>query len=451
MTGIKGRSGRLTKKQVAQQKLEEWKKMTEAMNTAAGVVEANACRSCGGKLDLLSDILGYQHVSAFPRSAQTTEVPAPLILVRCVECSLVQLSHSVSRDRLYREYWYKSGLQPAMVDSLRELTTYALRFADLQSGDYVVDIGANDGTLLRLLANACGSIRLNKVAFDPAETIRDDLADSCDILIPDYFPAQRYDAPKAKIIFSIAMFYDLDDPRAFVREIKRCLRRDGVWVLQLGDLRAVLEDNAFDAVCHEHVCYYSLSVLKKLIEEEGLQVVDAQRNMVNGGSIRLAVIQPNAYVQGTAELREVLQREVGLDEKKVWLGWTENLVDIRDKIRHLILQEERAGGSVDVYGASTKGNTLLQYFGIKGMGYGIPGDVAVRNALERAEGKWGRYTVGSWIPIISEEQGRMNPATLLLVLPWHFRRAILARERQRGWPPGTKMLFPLPWPEEVTL
>lgn len=417
--------------------------------------EETCCRLCCAGLELVHD-LGEHYVSDFPEEPWTDEPRVPLRLVRCKSssCGLVQLSHTVPRDRLYREYWYRSGVQPAMVQALADLAAYGQRFVNLSSGDYVVDIGANDGTLLRLMGQ--GDARLNRVAFDPAMNLHRDLADHCEILIPDYFPASQYAAPKARLIFSIAMFYDLPDPRAFVREIARILHRDGVWVCQYGDLRAVLQQNAFDAICHEHLEYYGFQVVQDLLREEGLTVVDAERNEVNGGSLRMAVMHTGSHVRAggaSAALRVAAIRaeDQALDLPENWAAWAKRIAEIRGMVRDQVERSWRAGDPVDVLGASTKGNTLLQYFQL-GPGYAERGEGPdIRRAIERSEAKVGRYTVGSWIPIVGETAALYDAATLKLVLPWHFRDALVAREglSNREGRYRRSLLFPLPVPETV--
>lgn len=417
--------------------------------TQAEVIEHAHCRNCLGRLELVHD-LGAHYVSDFPKEPWTDEPRVPLRLARCGACGLVQLSHTVPRDRLYRQYWYRSGVQPAMVEALHDLTTWARRFVVLRSGDYVVDIGANDGTLLRLVGQ--GDARLNRVAFDPAINLHSSLREHCEILIPDYFPAQQYDAPPAMLIFSIAMFYDLPDPRAFVREIKRCLHVNGIWILQFGDLRGVLLQNGFDAICHEHLEYYSMPVVQDLLEQEGLRVVDAERNDVNGGSLRLAVAHAHSSAHGPSEERRqrvaaIRAEDQGLDLPENWAGWSQRLVLAREIVRDLVEESWRRGDPVDLLGASTKCNTLLQYFQL-GPGYAERGEGPdIRRAIERSPQKWGRFTVGSWIPIVSEEEGWRDQAKLLLVGPWHFRDALVQRQRQLCQ--EGELLFPLPFPERV--
>ena len=251
--------------------------------------EINACRVCGSEKLLPILTLGNQSTIDFPdKDGTATGVLAPLDLVLCgnVDCSLAQLRHTVNPDLLYRQYWYKSGINQTMRDALADITSSAQKLVALNKGDIVVDIGANDGTLLR-------SYKIDglfTVGFEPAKNLMDEARKGTSLIINDYFNgksfAQNLPGEKAKVITSIAMFYDLEDPNSFVRNIKNILKEKGVWINQMNNLKTMLSDNAFDNISHEHLEYYSLSSLEFLLARHDLEVFDVELNSLNGGSIR---------------------------------------------------------------------------------------------------------------------------------------------------------------------
>lgn len=405
------------------------------------ITQHSLCRACHTSL-LPVLHLGSQWLSDFPANHEEHHHPkVPLVLMACTGCGLVQLEHTAPREWLYEEhYWYKSGINESMVKALKDIVVRATSMVELGRGDAVMDIGANDGTLLSTYPQL--GYDLMRYAFDPATNLHGELSYNCEILIPDYFPSEKYDGPRPKIITSIAMFYDLDDPNAFVKEIKRILHPLGVWVIQMSYLPAMLSMNAFDNICHEHLEYYSLASLSALLTVHGLYIAGVELNDVNGGSFRVYV-RHDVYPVNKVEADHTLQlllKEVSMfgTEENVYAIFARNVESVKRTVLRVINEEH----CKILYGASTKGNTLLQYFGI--------GPGSMDYAIERSPEKVGRYTVNG-IPIVDEEWARKDSlsGSMWLVLPWHFKESIIVRERQFLMR-GGKLFFPLPKPAAVT-
>lgn len=409
------------------------------------VITRTTCRICGvGGLTVVLD-LGTPYISDFPRRVEARFPQVPLVLVQCVNCGLVQLQHTAPRDWMYREYFYKSGINESMVDALADVVKKATAMVRLSSNDTVMDIGANDGTLLRLYRVLLEDVSPTRVGVDPALNLHKDLRANCELIIPDYFPPeQKYAGAKCKIITSIAMFYDLEEPGKFVYEVAQALHDNGVWVVQFTDLWEMVRLNAFDNVCHEHLEYYSFSTFVSLLAYYGLHVMDVERNAVNGGSVRYYVCKEGAKVQTPAgafdRLRAEIQNDLKLDDKAL-AEFKSSVLAIRNKVCDWLEDEITKGATVDVLGASTKGNTLLQFFGLD--------SACIRRAVDRSDAKNGRYTVGSWIPIVGEKEGRLDPAHIYCCLPWHFREGLIEREK-KFLAAGGRLLFPLPQPQVVS-
>lgn len=392
------------------------------------VHERTTCRSCGkgNLMPILS--LGNHYVSNFVTDEEG--VRAPLDLVLCTYerggCDLLQLRHTVEAGFLYRNYWYRSGVNRTMRDALADIVRSAERLIPLQPGDMVVDIGSNDGTLLRSYT-APG---LKRVGFEPATNLMPYAQERGTVTVNDFFGYEQFrslfGSSKAHVITSIAMFYDLEDPNVFVADVARVLHSSGIWIIQMSYLPLMLSQNAFDNAVHEHLLYYALGSLERLLARHGLRALDVDLNDVNGGSFRISVVHDGARVSPFAgadarlTVRRAEETALALHTRAPYEAFASRVAAIRDRVTRFIRQEVARGKIVDVYGASTKGNTLLQYFGLDSS--------LIRQAAERNPDKWGKHTVGTRIPIVSEEAARSHPPDYFLVLPWHFLREFVARE-----------------------
>lgn len=402
------------------------------------------CRSCGSSALTSVMSLGEQHVSNFVETP-TKSAQAPLDLVLCDPsnggCGLLQLRHTVEAGVLYRNYWYRSGVNETMRRALADITEKAEQLVQLAPGNVVVDIGSNDSTLLRQYQTP----NLRRIGFEPAINLMPYAREKHVDIINDFFSAKRFSdiagAAKASMITSIAMFYDLEDPNIFVAGVARCLADNGVWVIQMSYLPLMLKQNAFDNICHEHLEYYALGSLNTLLSRHGLQVIDVELNDVNGGSFRVYVTHRNAAVQpfpGAADrVRELEAAEDAwaLLDVKTYRAFADRVETIKRRLVEFLKTETAEGNTVYVYGASTKGNTLLQYFHLD--------TSLIRAAAERNPDKWGKKTVGTLIPIVSEEEARAAEPAYFLVLPWHFLSEFVRRERA-FLDRGGKFIVPLP-------
>jgi len=390
--------------------------------------------------------LGEQYVSNFVTAEESSAgLRAPLDLVLCEPmrggCGLLQLQHTVEAGFLYRNYWYRSGVNRTMREALADVVRAAEHIVPLHAGDMVVDIGSNDGTLLQ----SYGAPELVRVGFEPATNLMPYAQERGTVTVNDFFSYAAFrtlfGAASAKVVTSVAMFYDLEDPNAFVADVARCLHPQGLWVIQMAYLPSMLEQNAFDNICHEHLEYYGLGSLRALLERHYLRIIDVSLNDVNGGSFRIFVTHRDADVVvpagASGRLRDLEEREeqLHLGDRAVYEAFARRVEDIRMRLTEFLRAEVARGKVVDVYGASTKGNTLLQYFGLD--------HTIIRAAADRNHDKWGKRTVGTMIPIVSEEQARAHPPDYFLVLPWHFLPEF--QERERAFlDAGGAFIVPLP-------
>jgi len=408
--------------------------------------EINKCRISGSPNLTPVLHLGEQYLTGvFPKSKEEQITKGPLDLVWCPESKLLQLKQSYPLDEMYgSNYGYRSGLNKSMVKHLSLKIEYLQRFLPLSSGDLVLDIGSNDATTLKSYHNT----DITRIGIDPtAEKFKEYYTNDI-VLIPEFFPSPTYCTTfknkKAKIITSIAMFYDLENPRDFIAEIVKTLDKNGIWHFEQSYMPSMLRTNAYDTICHEHLEYYALEPIKKLLEEFDLKVLDVQINDINGGSFAVTAghKSSNSFIENKAVIEWLLLQEerMGLNTPRPYREFEERVFKHKTDLLQLIKALKDDGKKVFGYGASTKGNVLLQFCGFT--------ENEIPYIAEVNKEKFGSYTPGTNIPIISEEKAReMNP-DYFLVLPWHFKNSILAKE-QSFINNGGKFIFPLPYIEVV--
>ena len=390
-----------------------------------------SCRLCGNELRPLFDVPAPL-VSCFPGRSDAQPPAIPTVVVQCLYCEHVQLWHTTAPELLYGDYWYESGVNERMRQELATVVTRAQDYCTIDRADAVLDLGANDGTLLREYQRQCPSTRPHLVAVDPSPTFQSGLRVFCDATIQGCFPDCVRQVPDYlyKVITTIAMFYDLPDPVAAAQEIRRLLHPAGVWVCQFQDLEQQVRAGAWDNFVHEHLSYHTLKTFQSVCVQAGLQVVDVERTDINGGSLRVFVKQWGQDQERPA-VREQLYAEYATLHDK----WPRDFqIRMRANIRQIQTYVEYAAaqGPVDLYGASTKANTLLQATGVSGL---------LRWAWERNPRKVGRFTV-TGVPITSEAEGRQDPPYALLSGIWQFKKQLIAREAETL--KTTRLIVPLP-------
>ena len=392
------------------------------------------CRSC--KSNQLTDImsLGNQYLSEFSDDGQKPE-QYPLELQLCGNCTLLQLKHTVPASSLYTEnYGYKSGVNGTIRSDLKEISQKATEQVSLSPGDVVLDIGANDGTLLSNYPK-----EIYRVAFEPIKKLTQECQEHADLVVNDFFNHKAWQEKmgdkKAKIITVISCFYDLDDPNTFVEGLTKILDERGVLVIQQNYLGGMLAQNAFDNICHEHLEYYSLRSLEHLLNRHGLEVFDVEQNDINGGSFRTYV----RHMSRVDKMR-LAERKLKLENEFTYMLFGMKVKHLGKKLHDFVVGEVEAGKKIYLYGASTRVQTLLQYCGLDSS--------LITAAVERNPEKFGKKIASVGIPIISEEQARAEKPDYFLVGPWFFKKEFLEREKEY-LADGGHFIFALPELEVV--
>lgn len=403
------------------------------------------CRVCGSpSLKRVID-LGPQYLQGSflkPGKEEPSQRKINCSLVRCNPqvdenaCGLLQMEHSVPPEILYAAYWYRSGTNTTMRNHLKGIADHAVELVKKDASN-VLDIGCNDGTLLNFYP--ASYVRFGCDPSDVAQEVKNAT------VIQDVFPSAELNLAigqtKMDIVTSIAMFYDLEDPVDFVRNIKRLLSPEGIWIFEMSYMPHMLELDSYDTICHEHLEFYSLAVLEKILAKADMKIFKISFNDINGGSIRCYATHKESGRYYNKEdhklMNDIRQKEfdLELDTDKPYVAFQYRIEKVKNELHDLLVKLKADGKRIHIYGASTKGNTILQWCNINNM--------LVDYAAERNPDKYGAFTLGTNIPIISEEESRaMNP-DYYLVLPWHFKKEFIEREKD-ALDKGTGFIFPIP-------
>ena len=398
------------------------------------------CRICGNKnLEKVLD-LGMQMLTGiFPHDKKKAITTGPLCLVKCTggdeACGLLQLEHSYDLDEMYGEdYGYRSGLNASMVTHLGNKIKKILDRIELNEGDLVIDIGSNDGTTLK----AYPSSGVTLVGIDPTGIKFNKYYPPHVQLIPDFFSSslvnKYFPGKKAKIITSFSMFYDLEDPVNFMQQVYDVLVDDGVWVFEQSYMPTMLETNSYDTVCHEHLEFYALRQIKWMTDKVGFEIVDVEFNNINGGSFSVTVMKSSKKLEILPKIQKILdeERNKKLDTLIPYQEFAQRVAQAKNELLIFISDSHAAGKTIAALGASTKGNVVLQYCGLTTEEIKYVGEVNSE--------KFGCYTPGTWIPIISEDELLSKEIDYLIVLPWHFKEFFTKSQKFKK----TKLIFPLP-------
>lgn len=406
-----------------------------------------SCRVCGSTALTPVINLGEQYLQgSFVKPGK--EIPPlrkiSLSLLRCdptkdtKACGLLQMEHTVPPEILYSAYWYRSGTNNTMKSHLKNIVLEALTIFNKTQGS-VLDIGCNDGTLLSYFPK-----EFKKYGVDPSDVAQEIDKEQVTV-VQDTFPSselqKKMEGIKIDIITSIAMFYDLEDPVAFVKGIKNALAPEGIWIFEMSYMPLMLKMTSYDTICHEHLEFYSLAVIENILKLSGMKVFNVSLNNINGGSLRCYATHGSnfrykneQYNQNITEMHKA-EFDLELDTDKPYKNFQDRVNMHKDELFTLLKKIKMEGKKIHLYGASTKGNTILQWCGIDNR--------IIDYAAERNPDKYGAKTLGTDIPIISEKESRAMSPDYYLVLPWHFKEEFIERE-QEMLNSGTGFIFPLP-------
>ena len=397
------------------------------------------CRICGSKnLQTVFSLKNQSLTGVFPETETTKITSGDVTLVKCNDedsCGLVQLLESYDSSEMYGDsYGYRTGLNPSMESHIQGKISKIVDFCSLTNDDIVIDIGSNDATALH-----CYPSNVHRIGVDPTgEKFLDFYTDGIE-LIADFFSKEKLDQHSkdisAKVITSFSMYYDLEDPVAFASDIAQTLTNDGIWVFEQSYLPLMLETNSFDTICHEHLEFYALKQIEFILEKVGLKVIDVELNDINGGSFSVIASKKtgpyNQNIDSINELRQ-LEKKVNLDSIDCFSDFRHRVKIEQEKFMEFISEARNSGKKVFALGASTKGNVLLQHYGLSSEDIISVGEVN--------PDKFGCFTPGTLIPIIPESDVLSSNPDYIVILPWHFRDFFLSNPNLVG----KKIVFPLP-------
>jgi hypothetical protein len=379
--------------------------------------------------------LGELYPSDFLRPGESPRCEPVELKLIMEDRGLVRLEKTAPDNVMWGKYWYRSGINQTMKNELKSIVDSILPLMKWKEGDIWCDVACNDGTLLSFVPKS-----FMRVGIDPADDyFYNESTKHADFIIQDYFSANVfntvfYGKPKVKVLTSIAMFYDVENPDKFIRDVDEILDDDGLWVMQLSYTPLMIHQNAFDNICHEHKVYYDLNTLNYVLDENGFRIIDCQLNDINGGSFRVYIMKKRADFSkfGTQPYRDVCAFRLDAlfcnegdyikdERKESWYDFFNKITELRNQTVSFVREQKAAGKTIWGYGASTKGNTLLQYFGLD--------NTLITGIAERNPDKWGLRTIGTNIPIYPESDMRKAKPDYLLVLPWHFINEFQEREK----------------------
>ena len=393
------------------------------------------CRSCKSKFLIKIYTLGRQSLTGiFPSKKKAKISKGDLSMVICNKCKLLQLEHNFDANEMYgSNYGYMSSLNKSMISHLKLKALGLKKRYRLKSNMKILDIGSNDGTFLSFFNNKYDLFGCDPTISKFSKYYRKDINQ-----IPSFFSSKLFENKKFDLISSISMFYDLPDPLTFAKEINSILNSNGVWHIELSYMPMMIKNRSYDTICHEHLEYYSLKSLKYLLDKANLKIINLSFNQINGGSIELDITKKKSKLKECKHLinwvleSERLNKYNEIEKHKIFFKECQNHKTL---LKKLLLTLKKQNKKILGYGASTKGNVLLQYCNI---------DSKILNYIaEVNKFKFDKFTPGSNIKIISEKEAKRRKPDYLLVLPWHFKDHIIKKE-QNFLKNGGKMIFPLP-------
>jgi hypothetical protein len=395
------------------------------------------CRICKKKnLKTLFSLGNLSFTGKFPSKNQKIK-KKPITLIICKNCELVQLGHNFNLKYLYGpDYGYRTGINKTMINHVNKVVKDLSNKTKLKKNDFVLDIASNDGSLLNFYNK-----KVKTFGIDPILNKYIDKYKKINFKIADFFSAKKIlkiTKKKFKIITALSVFYDSANPNKFIKDVRNILSHDGVFLLEFADLASIIKYKMFDTICHEHLEYYSSKVINNLCKENNLRIFDININDVNGGSKQYLIChQKSIYKTNLKKIYQILdsEKKLKLSEEKTYKNFIKVINKSKDKLNKFFQKANRLGKIVHGYGASTKGNVLLQYYKIN--------NKMIKYVAERNKNKYGLYTPGTKIKIIPESLSRFYKPDYYLVLPWHFKKEILQREKDIR-KMGTKFIFPLP-------
>jgi len=397
--------------------------------------EIEACRLCkSSDLELFLDLGEQPYSGIFPNKEDKDLPIGQLKLLQCRQgCGLIQMASNFDLDEMYGEnYGYRSGLNSSMVEHLKKRAVYAVKIADLKPNDLVVDIGANDGTSLGFFNE-----NYNTLGFDPsAEKFKSYIPDGVDIVF-DFFSEDLFKKvsvkSKAKLITSYSMFYDLPDPLGFAKAVYNCLDEDGIWITEQSYILNMVDANSYDTICHEHLEYYGLEQILYLSTKVGFDIIDLDFNDINGGSFVVTFKKSDASFVCSKFLKYLkLEQDRNIKTKEFATQFFNRIKKSRKELISFLENCKNKNKTVGILGASTKGNVILNYCNISAHDIPFVGEVNMD--------KIGKFTPGSKIPIITEEDILSKNLDYYLILPWHLKSFFISNKKFNN----KNLVFPLP-------
>lgn len=386
------------------------------------------CRVCDGTDLILAVDLGRQPwCNHFLRAEEVGQEPFyPLRVVWCAQCATAQLDYTVPKETMFGDHTYLSGVTQTLSDHFREVagTVDALFFAD-RARKAVLDIGSNDGTQLKHYQ----TLGYDVLGVESSATIAR-LANAAGVPTAHAFFDDAFAHTLGRqfdVINASGVFFHLEALHSVTEGIRRCLREEGVFVVQFLYMKSIVANGAFDQIYHEHLLYYNLLTLERLLNRHGLALFDAWLSPIHGGSV-IGCVGHQGRRPPTARLEQLraAEQQAHSNDLATYQDFARRIALMKAENLAYLDAAKAAGKRLYGLGAPAKGNTLLNHFGI--------GRQYLEALVERNPLRQGLFSPGMHLPIIMEEE-LAEPPDVYYVLAWNFKREILARHqalRERG-------------------
>lgn len=397
------------------------------------------CRICSSPdLSNVLDLGEMPLANEFLDSPTEEEKEYPLRVVWCQNCGLMQIDEVVPPEELFSEYVYVSGTSERLQNHFNNLVSEIDELYSTLNGRKVLDIGSNDGTLLKGFENHDYDV----IGVEPASNIAEIARENGVETINEFFNEEvafriQKNYGRRDVITATNVFAHTHNVHSFLKGVSKLLADDGIFVIEVPYLVDLLENVEFDTIYHEHLSYFAVRPLKTLLEKHGFKILNIKRIDIHGGSIRLYSTKDSSWQNANSSAKKLIRIEMekGLDELATYKSFAHRVERLKTSLLDLLSKLKGSGHTIAGYGAAAKGNTLLNYYSI---GQEMLEYIADQNTL-----KQGLYTPGTHVKVVSPNRIYQDTPDEIVILAWNFAEEIM-KQQSDFKEMGGRFVLPVP-------